>query len=209
MSTPAPIVEAFVYRDLAAQPAPATPDMAGIGEVEMQQREAAARREARQEAERGWARDLERRVEQEREAVAEALRQFEQERQRYFRNIEREVVQLSLGIARKVLQREAQMDPLLLAGAARVALEQLAGAAQVELHVPLSTMEQWEKLLTDDPALPTPPRIKSDVSLEPAGCRIETATGSTDLSLESQLHELEQGLMDLLNRRTHVAPAAK
>ncbi|MGH9473355.1 MAG: FliH/SctL family protein [Terriglobales bacterium] len=204
-----PSVEAFVYRDLDAQPLPLDSALVGISETDMQQREALARREARQEAERGWARDLERRVEQEREAVAEALRHFELERQRYFRNIEREVVQLSLGIARKVLQREAQMDPLLLAGAARVALEQLAGTAQVELHVPLSRMEEWEKLLAGDAALQQQPRLKSDPSLEPAGCRIETATGSTDLSLDAQLHELEQGLMDLLDRRTSVAPAPK
>src|SRR5271165_4054810 len=59
-------------------------------------------------------------IEQEHAAVLSALRDFESRRDDYFRRVEPEVVRLALAIARKVLHREAQMDPLLLAGVVRV-----------------------------------------------------------------------------------------
>ena len=197
-------VEPFVYREPGmAEAAPAL-TVGAVSEVEVLERERRARREARQEMEKGLGADLERRVEVERAAVAEALAAFERQRQDYFAQLEREVVQLVLGIARKVLQREAQLDPLLLAGTVRVALEQLAGGTEVELHLPLSKMAQWEALLAGY-HFRCVPKLRSDPALEPAGCRIETSTGSTDLSLEAQLREVEQGFLDLLARRTALA----
>src|ERR1700756_2700790 len=47
----------------------------------------------------------------ERSALAAALAQFTRDRAVYFQNVEREVVQLALSIARKILHREAQVDP--------------------------------------------------------------------------------------------------
>ena len=44
-------------------------------------------------------------------------------------------MQLALSIARKILHREAQLDPLLLAGIVRVALEKIDGATEVVLRV--------------------------------------------------------------------------
>ncbi len=199
-------IEPFVYLEPGAPaPAPGLPEGA-VSEADALERERRARREARQEMERGLGADLERRVQLERTAVAEALSAFESQRGDYFAQLEREVVQLVLGIARKVLQREAQLDPLLLAGTVRVALEQLAAGAEVELRVPLSKMAQWEALLAGQ-NYRCAPKLRSDPALEPAGCRIETATGSTDLGLEAQLREVEQGFLDLLSRRTAVAAA--
>jgi flagellar assembly protein FliH len=199
-------VEPFIYLEPGG-PAEEPPLPAGtLTEAEAQERERRARREARQELERGLGADLEHRVEVERTAVAAALAAFERQRQDYFAQLEHEVVQLVLGIARKILHREAQLDPLLLTGTVRVALEQLAASAEVELHVPLSKMAQWEALLARGD-FRSALRLRSDPALEPAGCRIETSTGSTDLSLEAQLREIEQGFLDLLARRTALAAA--
>jgi flagellar assembly protein FliH len=63
------------------------------------------------------------RLEQERRAIAEAVQQFAKERRDYFRRVEADVVTLALAIARKLLHREAQIDPLLLSGIVRVALD--------------------------------------------------------------------------------------
>ncbi|MGH9394425.1 MAG: FliH/SctL family protein [Terriglobales bacterium] len=197
-------VEAFIYRDSGRaglvdtlEPPPPLPTLT---ENEALAREERARREARMAMEQGLGADLERRVGMERAAVAAALEQFGAEREQYFQQLEREVVQLALGIARKLLQREAQLDPLLLSGAVRVALDQLAAGTEVSLYVPISKMTQWEEMLRAA-ELHCQPQLRSDPSLEPVGCRIETATGATDLSLEAQLREVEQGFMDLLNRR--------
>ena len=206
---PAGAVQPFVYRDGgglgAVEPEAPAP---GISESEVRAREERARREARQETERGLGADLERRVEMEHEAVLAALADFDRQRAAYFQRLEREVVQLVLGISRKVLQREAGMDPLLLAGTVRVALDQLAAGTQVELFVPLSKMAQWEEMLRGDHGLTVTPKLRSDPSLEPAGCRLETSTGATDLGLDAQLREIEQGFADLLARRTALQGAA-
>ena len=60
--------------------------------------------------------------------------QFAAQREGYFQRVESEVVQLALSIARKILHREAQIDPLLLAGIVRVALESLNDGTQVRLR---------------------------------------------------------------------------
>ena len=40
-----------------------------------------------------------------------------------------------------------------------------------------------------------------DATLGPGHCILETELGSTDLTLESQLKEIEQGFFDLLAQR--------
>jgi flagellar assembly protein FliH len=65
--------------------------------------------------------------------AAGLIESFTLERDRYLQTVEQEVVKLALAVAARILRREAQMDPLLLSGAVRVALGQLsaldAGAA--------------------------------------------------------------------------------
>ena len=63
-------------------------------------------------------------------------RALPQERDRYLHAVEHEVVELALAVAARILRREAQMDPLLLTGAVRVALGQLSGSTEVRLRVP-------------------------------------------------------------------------
>src|SRR5271155_4812015 len=70
----------------------------------------------------------------EREAVAKLITGFEKEKQKYFQKVESEVVQLALAIARKVLKREAQIDPMLLTGVVRVALDKVSDTTNVCLH---------------------------------------------------------------------------
>ena len=65
--------------------------------------------------------------------LAETIQQFAEQRENYFQNVESEVVQLALSIARKILHREAQIDPLLLTGIVRVALDSLNEGTQVRL----------------------------------------------------------------------------
>ena len=79
--------------------------------------------------------DFEPQIAQLRGTVAQAVANFATERATYYQNVEREVVQLSLSIARKILHREAQMDPLLLAGMVRVALDKIEAGTKVVLRV--------------------------------------------------------------------------
>ena len=118
---------------------PGQPDVSYMArEQKLQQAQAAAVEAAREQGIRdGEARaqaSIAARVEQERRAIAEAIAAFRGEAGAYFRRVETELVRLAVAIARKVLHREAQLDPLLLAGVVRVALDQIQDGSQVVLR---------------------------------------------------------------------------
>jgi len=137
----------------------------------------------------------------ERSAVGKALGDFSRERAAYYQKIEKEAVQLALSIARKVLHREAQVDPLLLMGIVRVALERIEGATGVVLAVHPQQAAEWRHYLAArmDPA--DLPEIVEDPAMALEQCTLRTSMGTAELGLEVQLKEIEQGLMDLLAAR--------
>ncbi len=132
----------------------------------------------------------------ERERVAEALRQFAIERSRYFEQVESEVVQLALSVARKVLHREAHIDPDLLVGLVRYTLEKLRDGTQVKLRVPPGCATAWQQALGSSEV-----EVCADPKVEQGTCVVETELGTTAISVDAQLKEIEQGLMDLLAHR--------
>jgi flagellar assembly protein FliH len=140
-------------------------------------------------------------VAQQRDAIAAALGDFSQERQRYFLHVEGEVVSLALAVVRKILHRESQVDPLLLAGLVRVALEKMSASQNVRLRVHPSQLRAWQDYFLGRTDLPVVPDCLSDTLLDVNQCRIETDHGTTDLHIEAQLKEIEQGLFDLLAQR--------
>jgi flagellar assembly protein FliH len=137
----------------------------------------------------------------ERAAVAKALSDFARERASYYRKIEKEAVQLALSIARKVLHREAQVDPLLLMGILRVALERIEGATAVVLAVHPQQAAVWRNYLVTRVGPGELPEIVEDPAMALEQCELRTSMGTAELGLEVQLKEIEQGLMDLLAAR--------
>jgi len=140
-------------------------------------------------------------AQKQRDAMAEALRQFALQCSDYFRRVEAEVVSLALAIARKILRREAQLDPLLLTGLVRVALEKSAASQNVRMRVHPSQIETWRAFFAREPNLQVAPELSGDNALDPNRCQIGTELGVTELSLEGQLKEIEQGLFDLLAQK--------
>ncbi|ABF40652.1 Flagellar biosynthesis/type III secretory pathway protein-like protein [Candidatus Koribacter versatilis Ellin345] len=136
----------------------------------------------------------------ERKQVLLALRTFEEERKGYFRRVESEVVQLSLSIARKVLHREAQVDKGLLAGFVRASITQLAEGTAVYLRVHPSVEADWRTALLSG-EFKQKPEVVADNAVTPDACILSTQLGTTEISIESQLKEIELGLFDLIAKR--------
>lgn len=136
-----------------------------------------------------------------RASIEKSLLDFIGERNNYFERVEAEVVQLSLAIASKILHRESQIDPLLLAGLVHVALERVGAQTKVRLRVNPSELEPWRKFFAPMAGQTLVPELVGDESLELQQCVIETEHGSTEVSLETHLKEIEQGFFDLLARR--------
>ena len=127
---------------------------------------------------------------------AELIAGFAQERDRYLHSVEREVVKLALAIAARILRREAQMDPLLLTGAVRVALGQLSNSTEVRLYVPPAELELWTDAVALVPNLALKPTLLAGEGMLLGDCMIETSHGSVDLGIRSQLAEIERGFFD-------------
>jgi flagellar assembly protein FliH len=129
------------------------------------------------------------------------LKSFAEERECYLQQLEQEAVQLALSIAARILRREAQIDPLLLMGAVRVALGQLADSTAVRLRVPAQDRELWTEALALIPGLTIKPEVIGDEWLSLGDCRMETELGSADLGLRAQLKEIERGFFDRVDGR--------
>jgi len=132
--------------------------------------------------------------------LSEALRQFSGQRESYFQGVEREVIQLALSIARKILHREVQIDPLVLTAVVRVALDTLNKGTQVRLRAHPQEIPLWRDYFAASDLQPAPELI-GDASLGAGCCVLETDLGNTQISLEGQLKEVEQGFLDLLQQR--------
>ncbi len=137
-------------------------------------------------------------IARERNAIADALQQFAEERRSYFRRVEKDVVTLAMAIARKLLHREAQIDPLLLSGVVRVALEQIQAGSQVILRTSPAQQANWQRLLDSLTESTLQITLLADQAIEPGTVLLETSAGKAEIALEDKLKEIESGFLDLL-----------
>jgi flagellar assembly protein FliH len=136
-----------------------------------------------------------------RQQIGTALRDFAVERDTYFHRVEEQVVRLSLAIVRKILHRESQVDPLLLTGVLRVAMEKVASSTTTRLRANPADIKVWREYFSQDREKYPAPELVGDPELEPSRCILETDLGTTEIGLETQLKEIEQGFLDLLAQR--------
>ena len=214
-SSPVPVTS-YLYRDMSApgaansreqkqespratqekeQPGAQGPSSQEIGEMVSR-----ARAEAAAETERRLRAEFEAKSVREATRITKALEQFVTERKSYFSRVESEVVHLSLAIAAKILHREAQVDPLLVAALVRVAVEKLHDGSSVSVRTTPANAEKWRGYLSS-PINGSTIAVIEDAQLGPDDCILETDLGSANFSIEGQLKEVEQGFFDLLAQR--------
>lgn len=162
---------------------------------------AAAREQGRREAHQAVEQQVNEEQQRLQAQIVQSLEQFRLERQSYFHNVEGEVVRLALAIAARVLHREAQLDPLLLAGAVRVALEKLGDSSHVVMRVPPREVDRWKEFFQAAANLRIQPGILEDPSLSSGECLLATELGTIELGVRAQLEEIEKGFFDLLDCR--------
>jgi flagellar assembly protein FliH len=182
----------------------AAPVFKGVPEEEVERRVRAAREEAVAECEQQIRieNERERRESQERvqQRLAEMLQSFAEERANYFRRVEGEVVQLSLAVARKILEREAALDPTWVAVLVRVALERMQSGSSVRIHVAPAEVERWRQM-GENVAARAPWEIVPDIGLAATDCIVETEMGKANFGVEAQLRQVEEGFRELLAHR--------
>lgn len=188
--------------DDGAEPRATAAEIEGRIAAEAERSFAAGLARGAQEARAVTQREAEERMRRE---LAGLVESFAVERERYLRAVEEEVVKLALAIAARILRREAEIDPLLLTGAVRVALGQLAASTHVRLRVPAAQKELWTEAAALLPNLPLLPEITADETMRAGDCIVETELGSVDIGVRAQLREIERGFFDGQPSRTRAA----
>jgi len=207
-------VKSFSYRDMgapasfqvseaipaAAEQEPETPVPPGVPEKEVKALVNIARLEAVAETEARLQMEYEARSAEQFDKMRQALELFQAERRDYFSRVESDVVQLALAIAAKILHREAQVDPMLVAALVRVAIDKLHDGSSVSVRVSPAEAGKWRAFLAN-PLNGSTIEIVEDAHLGPADCILETELGSANFSIQAQMKEVEQGFFDLLAQR--------
>ena len=144
---------------------------------------------------------LDKQLTEERTRVAEALRAFAQRTNEYYSRAEIELVHLSLAIAAKILHREAQVDRMLVAALVKVAMEKLQHGTTATVRVRPEEVGDWNRYFEGNANREIRLEVKADPLVEAHNCILETELGTTELGLDAQLKEIEQGFLDLLAQR--------
>lgn len=173
---------------------------AGPSPEELQAMLTRARLEAKEEVEKRLAAEYEIKLQNHSVQIKQAVETFDSERKKYFAQVETEVVRLSLAIAAKILHREAQVDPAVVAALVRIAVERMNEGSKVTLRVPPAESNSWHKWM-ETSIREQRISVQDDAGLAKGVCIVETELGSADFSLEAQLKEVERGFFDLLALR--------
>lgn len=184
----------------AAGQTDAPPVAAGPSPAEIEAMRQQARAQASVETERRLRQEYDERMAREAARIGAAIESFAQERQAYFSQVEAEVVRLALAIAARVLHREAQVDPMLLAALVRFAVEKMHEGTTVTVRVASDAAAKWRQYLggTINGSTIT---VIEDPQAGADDCILETELGTADFAIATQLKEVEQGFFDLLARR--------
>lgn len=114
------------------------------------------------------------------DAMARPLQAIDEE-------VETELAQLAVAIARQIIRRELRTEPEHVIGAVREALEALpSGSRNVRVHLHPEDADLVRQALSN-PAGETAWEIREDPVLDRGGCRVTTDAASVDGTLETRL----------------------
>jgi flagellar assembly protein FliH len=124
--------------------------------------------------------------------VAQTLEELGGLRQTLIQETEREMVQLALTLARRIVHREVTLDPELAAALAHVALERLGATtpATIRLNPEDYTIVAQDGARWGGATVTVVP----DPSISRGGCLVESEFGSVDATIERQFDELSRAL---------------
>jgi flagellar assembly protein FliH len=126
--------------------------------------------------------------------LMQTIEELTQVRAQMIQQTERQMVQLALAVARRVIHREVSIDPDLLIAMARVALERLGETAQVKIRL---HPEDYQAAGAERVAQQAGSNVTvvADAHLSRGGCRIESDMGMLDAGVDAQLHEIARALL--------------
>ncbi len=173
---------------------------APLSDVDLEAIEKAAYENGFREGEQSGREAAERELEEPMRNYAASIAEIQGLREKLFAQAEREVVQLAIEVAKKIVHREIQADPQIIQTLVNVALSHVAetGSATILLHPSdHEALAQTYKELQEgaEPDL----ELKADKSMQRGGCLIQTDCGDVDARIEEGFREIQRGFFESLN----------
>jgi flagellar assembly protein FliH len=139
------------------------------------------------------------RIREQAEGFANSVAEIGVLRRRLVDESEAEVVRLSLEIAKRIMHRELSVDPSALNGLVKAALEKLRAQDIYKIRVHPG-LENLVKAALDTLAPGRRIDLAVDPSLGRGGIVFDIACGTLDASIDTQLREIDRGLIDNIER---------
>lgn len=137
---------------------------------------------------------------EERARLASTVREIGGLRRRVLDEAEHDLMQLAVGMARRVLHREVQLDPDILLSMAHVALRRMGERPVATARFHPEDLAAMTRQNTAVEGL----TLVSDPEVPRGGCRLESVVGEVDLGVDAQMTELSRVLLGELSSVEHV-----
>lgn len=130
---------------------------------------------------------------------AESLRQLLDWRQQLRKQMEEDLVHLSVTVAGRILNREIHVDKDALTGIVHAALSKIEVRELHRIRVSAQDVALLQEHLTRL-QLPARVEVAGDATLPRGSLLFETVRGQLDCSIDVQLQEIDRGLADVVRR---------
>jgi len=127
--------------------------------------------------------------------LAETLEDLVTLRSDMIRKTERQVVELAMSVASRIVRREVTMDRELLVAMARVALDRLGDSAAAKIRLHPDDYAAVERLGHGSLGAQGAVQVVADPSIARGGCVVESDFGLIDVSVDAQVEELTHSLL--------------
>jgi flagellar assembly protein FliH len=124
------------------------------------------------------------------DSLRQAIAEMNALRRRTCTSLEAELVQLALGVARKIVGREVDTNPDRIAYIIRLALSRVENATHITIRLNPSDLKRLDAIrpqLLAGLTKATRADFQADASLSPGDCWIESDLGDVDARVETQL----------------------
>lgn len=125
--------------------------------------------------------------------LAGSLEQLDIVRRDMIRATERQMVELAIAVARRIVHREVSLDADLLVAMARVALDRLGERVQATVRLHPGDMEAAGAARLAGLGMSV--TVVPDAGVARGGCLVESALGRLDAGVDAQLRELARALL--------------
>jgi flagellar assembly protein FliH len=116
-------------------------------------------------------------------------------RKQLLQQSERQLVQLALALAKRIVRREMAVDEELFTALAHVAVDRLVDSGQVTIRLNPEDFGRTAAAQTDRWAA-AHVNVVADAAVARGGCLVESPFGFIDANIEAQFQELARALLD-------------